>query len=424
MNGAPPEVDLQVGMEAYATRGPPCHGKMRVSESDFRVSEVLKTEGIVLEPNDRFLPLYRVEKHGIDTFHMARILSAELRSRISYAGVKDKRAVAIQFVTPTSIHCQRPQKVENSYFIAELVGYARSPISRRMMLGNAFKILIREPCVHVEESIQEAYSTCSDRRLPNYFGLQRFGAKDPVTHKVGKQLVLGKFDEAVRELVFQPRRGEPRSVVEAREKAAAGAYVRAYELLSPHQDLERMVVKRLTRKPEDFIGAFRSLPISIRRFFVHAYSAYLFNRALSEATKDDIDLSKAVYGDNWSTLGSDGLTLLDVRGAKETPAENAVPLAQLAGYAYRDYGSRLDGFTTRVLQEEGVSPKQFYVKEAQEVSAEGGFRRAPLIAKDLGYTIGDEGAHLSFMLARGEYATTILREIIKPEDPSLSGFGS
>jgi tRNA pseudouridine13 synthase len=424
MKGAPPEADLQVGMEAYATLGPPCHGKIRVTDSDFQVSEVLKPEVVALEPRDSYLPLYRVENHGIDTFHMARILSAELRSRISYAGVKDKRAVAVQFVTPTSTHCQRPQRLQHGYFAAELVGYVPRPISRMMMLGNSFKILIRDACEHAEESIQEAYSACSARKLPNYFGLQRFGARDPVTHKIGKQLVLGRFDGAIRQLVFQPRRGESRAVVEAREKATTGAYGAAYEQFTRHQDLERMVVKRLARKPEDFVGAFRSLPIAIRRFFVHAYAAYVFNRTLSEAIRDDVDLSKAFQGDNWSTLGSDGLTLREVRGAKEAPAEGAVVLAQLVGYGYRDYGSRLDSFTTRVLEDEGVSPKQFYVKEAQEISAEGGFRRAPLIAKDVGYTIGEEGALLSFMLARGEYATTLLREMLKPDDPALSGFGS
>ncbi len=424
MSKAPPAVDLQVGIEVYATRGPSCHGKIRVMDADFQVSEVLRAEGVTLEPNDRYLPLYRVEKNGIDTFHMARILSGELRSRLSYVGVKDKRAVTIQFVTPTSIHCQRPNRVQHARFVAELVGYVPRPISRPMMLGNSFKILIRDACGSIEESIQEVYSACSARKLPNFFGLQRFGARDPVTHKVGKQLVLGRFDEAIKQLVFQPRSGESTLVVEAREKATTGAYETAYELFTREQDLERIVVRRLAKKPDDFVSAFRSLPIAIRRFFVHAYAAYVFNRTLSEAIRDEFDFSKAVHGDNWSTLGLDGLTLHDVRGAKETPADGAVPLAQLAGYAYRDYGSRLDGFTTRVLDEEGVSPKQFYVKEAQEISAEGGFRRAPLIAKDLGYTLGDEGVLLSFTMARGEYATIMLREILKPDEPVSAGFGS
>lgn len=420
----PRSVEFQVGMSRYVTASPPCQGKIRVAREDFHVSEMMEAEGLISQPNEGYLPLYRVEKFGMDTFHVARILSAELRSRLSYAGLKDRRAHAVQYMTPTSIHCQRPPVVKRPGFVAELVGYVPHPISRRMMTGNSFKIVIREACQRIEESVGEVYSACSARMLPNYFGLQRFGARDPNTHEIGKQLILGRFDEAIKRLVFHPRNGESELAREAREKAAGGEYQAAEGLFTREQDLERIIVKRLARRPEDFLGAFRSLPIAIRRFFVHAYESYLFNRTLSEALLNEVDISKAVAGDNWSRLASDGLTLHEVHGAKERPAGDAIPLAQLVGYAYRDYGSRLDRCTSRVLEEEGVNSRQFYVREAQEVSAEGGFRRVPLVARDLGFALGSEGALLSFALARGEYATTLLREVLKPDDPVSSGFGS
>jgi tRNA pseudouridine13 synthase len=55
----------------------------------------------------------------------------------------------------------------------------------------------------------------------------------------------------------------------------------------------------------------------------------------------------------------------------------------------------------------------------QELSQQGGFRQAPLWCMDFEY-----GGQLkvSFKLPKGSYATTLLREMIKPDDPVKSGF--
>jgi len=92
------------------------------------------------------------------------------------------------------------------------------------------------------------------------------------------------------------------------------------------------------------------------------------------------------------------------------------------GYAFRDYGSRFDRLIVPILKEEGIAPSQFYLKEAEEVSNEGGFRQAPLLATGMKREQVEGGVTLSFNLGRGEYATTLLREVLKPEDPLISGF--
>ena len=104
--------------------------------------------------------------------------------------------------------------------------------------------------------------------------------------------------------------------------------------------------------------------------------------------------------------------------------DGAVPLVQLMGYGYRNYGSRFDGCIEDVLQSEGVSARDFYVKEMQEVSLEGGFRRPHMTVTDPSYEVATDGssATVEFTLARGEYATVLLREVIKPADPALAGF--
>ena len=58
------------------------------------------------------------------------------------------------------------------------------------------------------------------------------------------------------------------------------------------------------------------------------------------------------------------------------------------------------------------------IKELQETSIEGGFRNASLSCTD--YSLNDN--IVSFTLSRGSFATILLREIMKPEEPLLAGF--
>ena len=62
--------------------------------------------------------------------------------------------------------------------------------------------------------------------------------------------------------------------------------------------------------------------------------------------------------------------------------------------------------------------KDFVSKEVQEISSEGGFRNSSIKCDD--YIMKDDT--VSFSLSRGSFATIVLREIIKPENPLTSGF--
>jgi len=83
---------------------------------------------------------------------------------------------------------------------------------------------------------------------------------------------------------------------------------------------------------------------------------------------------------------------------------------------------RFDETLAKVVQEEGVLPGSFYIKEAEEMSNEGGFRPAPLLSADLSFEREGRGFVLEFSLGKGEYATVLLREVLKPEDPWSAGF--
>jgi tRNA pseudouridine13 synthase len=413
--------EQEAGIDRYATSGPPCQCRAKSFEGDFGVEEKVSLGGLTNEWKAGYFPLYRVEKRSIDTMHMARELSGALKSRVSYGGLKDKRAVSVQYVTPTSSRAARPAQVLRDLFVARLVGYVPRPMSRGSVLGNRFEIILRGCCPGVESRIEETMLLAAERKVPNFYGLQRFGATGPGTHRMGKALVRGMFEEAVRLMLGGGRTLDDRAADGASEATEGGTYEVAGGLLPRGRDVERRVALELRRHPGEWVRALRAVPVQLRRLYVHAYQSFIFNRTLSMAMAKGEDISKYHEGDNWAGVHEDGLVTSEVGGVKDQAAPGAVPMVQLVGFAYRDYGSRFDACIREVLDSEGVAPGQFYVRGMEEVSSEGSFRRPHIALKDPSWKVEEEVATLGFTLARGQYATILLREIIKPEDPPRAG---
>ena len=63
----------------------------------------------------------------------------------------------------------------------------------------------------------------------------------------------------------------------------------------------------LAESPQDFVGAFRRLPLKLRMLFVQAYQSYLFNRFLSERIRRGFSLTQAEAGDYVVNVERSGL---------------------------------------------------------------------------------------------------------------------
>jgi tRNA pseudouridine13 synthase len=408
------EAERAVGVDWYVTEGAPCHAKVKTRPEDFVVEERLSLPDMVTEPREGYLPVYRVEKRALDTMHMARELSNALRGRVSYAGLKDKRAVAVQYATPTSGRSRRPAKVETEKFTAAVVGYVPRPLGRASLVGNSFFVVLRECCAEAEVRANEALQAAREGRIPNFYGLQRFGSSGPGTHRIGRAMVTGGFMDAVRTIL--DIEGDP----ELEGAFGAGDFGSLSRMLPKERDIELAVARELVRHPGDWVKALRAVPVNLRRLFVQAYQSYIFNRTMSLAVERGEDISRFVPGDNWAESPG-GLVVSPPRGVRDPPTRDAIPMAQLVGYAFRDYGSRFDSCAVEVLEDEGVRPGQFYLEGMQEASQEGGFRRPSLVVRDESVVAEGGSVSLRFTLAKGEYATILLREIVKPDDPASAG---
>ncbi len=418
---SPPAWERALGMEAYASECPPCHGVAKSSDEDFMVEEAVDVQGVTPEPLPGYFPLFRVEKRSIDTLHLEKELTMALGSKVTFGGLKDKRALAVQYVTATGRSPRRVSSLEGRNFRATLVGYVPKPMSRGSVLGNRFRVTLRQCCSTVESNVSEVLGLAERRLLPNFFGHQRFGGPGARTSDIGKAIVLEDFEEAVRVMLCEPRENDDEGAAAARAALSEGRYEEGMRLLPERQDTERLVARSLAKDPSDHVRALRHVPLKLRRLFVHAYQSLVFNRTLSLAMGRGMDISRYEPGDNWCELMENGLTLSLVHGVREPAPSRAEPMVQIAGFAYRNYGSRFDPLVTESLAVDGISPSDFYVKGMQEVSAEGGFRVPHLLVADSASEFKEGSAILDFSLARGQYATVLLREILKPGEPSELG---
>jgi tRNA pseudouridine13 synthase len=291
-----------------------------------------------------------------------------------------------------------------------------------MLAGNRFTIAVATG-EDISRSVREVYSRSASRTVPNFFGYQRFGLKGMVNHLVGREIVKRDFRQAVKILLATPRRGEGAQGADARSLAREERWREAAQEFSSGQDLERRIASHLAERPDDYLGALRRVPMTTRRLFVQAYQSFIFNRTLSSALASGMDISRPERGDNWAEVTANGLSFGRIHGVREPfVSDGTVALVQLVGYAFRNYGSRFDPLIVGILEEEGVAPSKFYIKEAEELSNEGGFRQAPLLVRDATFDTRESRPTLSFTLGKGEYATTLLREVLKPDDPYLAGF--
>jgi tRNA pseudouridine13 synthase len=271
------------------------------------------------------------------------------------------------------------------------------------MIGNHFKIKIEDA------SFTEISKFNEYERVLNFFGYQRFGSKRPVSHLIGKAILQNDFERAVSLLLsFSSEHDLPENTKIRKMLEDKSNYAQALDEVPPQMDIERVVLSEMVEH-DDPLRAMRSMPLTIRRFFVQAFQSYVFNCAISSAFEhgEELFLPKSgdVCYDKKSILG---------RFENDPSQRLAIPLV---GYSY-SRKNRFDYHISKVLETEQVHAKDFFSKTMQEISNEGGFRQAAIKCDN--FSISEPT--VSFTLSRGSYATILLREIMKPQDPIKAGF--
>jgi len=455
-----PRIDKLLGIDVYATETPGIGGVIRQSVDDFVVEEVLvdgsrariekagESQVLGASPSRRRYLLCVLVKRNWDTFIAIKNIAKQLgisQNQISIAGIKDAKAVTAQHITIEHGSMEDVSRINVKDIEVRPVGYFRDKLSPYYLLGNNFNVRIK--AINHPESTIEKRITGTIRELeaiggiPNFFGHQRFGTTRPITHLVGKAIVKGDFEEAVMLFLAQPSVYEhPSSRQARRELHSKQDFKQALQNFPKQLRYERLMLSHLVEKPDDFIGAFKRLPIKLQALFVQAYQSYLFNRFLSERIRNGFALNTAEVGDYMVNVERSGLPMI-----KTGKMADAATLAEtnesiktgkmrialpLVGIKQRFSQGVMGQIEKQILEAEGVKTENFKIDAIPMISGRGELRAIVSPIKNfrvhnisrIADNLKEHQTELEFMLLRGSYATVLLREIMKPHNPISAGF--
>lgn len=396
-----PKIDSEIGISVYSTDFNGCGGKIRTKAEDFQVSEVLSKKPIDSISKEGDYAVYKLKKSGIDTTHSLSNIFKKYGLRLKSLGLKDASAVTEQFVCSEHKTKSIDSISEKKYSIKK-IGYVKKPLSKKDMIGNRFQIKI-------VDAYDDPGKFNEYEKILNFYGYQRFGSKRPVTHLIGKALLQKDYTKAVTLLLtFTSKYDTPENSLLREKLSDKTKYSKLLEDIPFQMDLERIVVSEMI-KDDNPKSAIRAIPITIRRFFVQAYQSFLFNLTLSAAFNDGEDLFSPQEGD----------VCYDKNGIIGKFSNDPFQRLSLPFIGYSYYKkTRFNYQISKILEHEEISPKDFFLKDMQEISNEGGFRNSSIKCDDVKV---NENI-ITFTLSRGSFATMVLREIMKPENPILAGF--
>lgn len=434
--------EQKLGMRYYSTDFPGIGGKLKERSEDFVVEEINpEKEVLKVQPftdsktpelpvsiageEQRFI-CFIMQKMNLSTTDVARILASSLSlpwQMVSYAGLKDKRAITAQAMSiPASSADDLPDLELHNIEVRDFK-YCPRQIQIGDLWGNRFTLVLRDSEIEYEEAL-EYVQEMKDKPILNYFGVQRFGVIRPNSHKIGKLLVRRNFKGALEELLVTTSEYESDELSEAREALS--------DELSPTDDIidafpnylryEKRAMTYLARNPEDYRGAISTIPPRIQTIFVHSYQSYLFNILISRRIDMGFPIEKPAAGDflvlkDEPHSGRDTWLFVTERTLDEKQSlvndGRYKVAAPLPGYSTKLPPCQQTNLLLELLYEEKVSLRDFYNPQMEPLSSPGGLHPVSVRPLTLEIEPTKEGFRVRFKLRRGSYATVIMRELMK-----------
>ena len=357
--------------------------------------------------------IFLLQKQEVDTFDAIRRIAQRLRIslfEIGYAGLKDKHALARQYVSiPTKYNVQG-LKLES--VVLTLVGYSRKKIKIGDLAGNRFAIIARDIQENELEDISLRAETLATSGVPNYFDSQRFGS---VIDKVfiGKELILKNYEKAVKQYLTAYQKSEPKKTKNEKRR-----------ILSSWDDLSSvrlfnkayaMVIKEYL-KTKDWCAAYRKIPAHLREMYVNAYQSFLWNECVKEILKSSVE-KKKLFSVEYAVGSLVFFTNLSEQERERIPQTFQTISDQMT---IPDDERKI---INRVLTKEGLRLPDFRIEDETGNFFKTRARQILLLPKDVtvGEPVRDElnskvnleryKIQVSFSLSKGSYATVITKRL-------------
>jgi tRNA pseudouridine13 synthase len=433
-------LEKELGMEFYSTDVPGVGGKLKTRFEDFVVEEISADYSILTAYDwsdgkempftidgkpDRFVT-FTVQKMGLSTMSVANILASSLkvsRNHVTYAGLKDKRAITVQSMSVPAKAIELLPTLELSRIDIRDARFTRHPVQIGDLWGNRFSVLLRDIGSDCSSALEVA-SQLREKPLLNYFGVQRFGLARPNTHLVGKALIKREFEEAVRIMLSTTSEYEPESLTTIRLELSDNLTPteEMIELLPEDMGYEKTVMRELVKHPGDFQRAITKMPPRVLTLQVHAYQSYIFNRFLSKRAKLGMSITTPEVGDFLIKLDETHSsrdawlyvtdTSIEERQDQVESGEYGLALPIL-GYSTRMPPVKQSDFVRQILKDEEIRLIDFRNQEMKSLDSSGGLHLAAIHIPDFEASCTDDGLLVRFSLRKGSYATVVMREIMK-----------
>ena len=340
------------------------------------------------------LPLYEPSRAGTHTFfairkrnlstleaidQIARDLQVPTRD-FGYAGLKDKNAVTTQVLSVEGISPDRVLKIEQPAI--EVLWAERHAHKLRVghLRGNRFEITLPDPNQNHLPMIKAVMKRLTTEGVPNRFGVQRFGNKND-SHLIGKALMKSEWETVVDYILT----GDTPQI----NRVARG--------------MQRELARKSAEK------AVMCIPHRLRKLYLSAYQAYLFNCVLEKRSPH---LGTLRSGD-LAVKHSNGAPFLVTDASIEQRRADALeisPSGPIFGYKMRLPANDVLTLETSLLADEGVGREMF--RKVAGIRLPGARRPLRMLMTHHSASSDNKaGICLSFTLPAGGYATVVLEEV-------------
>ena len=294
-------------------------GLLKTRVEDFRVEESSKIPA--LDDKGRFT-VARVTMTNWETNRYLRRLARACginKNRIFSSGLKDKRAITTQILVIDAPR-RKVESVEIPDSTIEVLGRTHQKVAMGDHDGNRFTIAVRGCCdksgnpIDAKEAMSRVHQirdglakSMGSDAFPNWIGPQRFGSTRPVTPQVGAAVIEGDFERAVDLYVGMAgsREGEEAEAFRTSWRED-GDPKKSLDLAPQRLGYESSMLQHLVKRPDDYVGAFKTLPNSLQLLMVHSIQSLAFNHSLSQRITSGLSLIEPEEGDLVAPIMTNG----------------------------------------------------------------------------------------------------------------------
>jgi len=384
--------------------------KVKQNPDDFRVEELTD----VTPGNRGDFSFYRLERRGRTTTDAIEVIRRRWRidgRTIAFGGLKDRHAATVQYL---SILRGPRRGLKQQDVVLDYLGQIGRPYSSDAIRANRFEITLRDLTAEEVNRLLPAVKEIRCDGIANYFDDQRFGSVGADGVFIGKRMVLGDYDGALKLALTAPYdfdRAEQRRTKrvlsecwgrweECRDRIAAGH--------------DRDLVQYLLHRPADYRGAVARLRPELQGMYLSAYQSYLWNCILAAWLAEGLPCGQRL------TIGTKLRRLPMPRGLDEEQRRRlaTTTITLPAARSPFDSAAPWAPAAERVLSGEGLAWSDLKLRGLRKPFFSRGERAALVVPDDMTAATLDDDRHprrravrLMFTLPRGSYATMVVKRL-------------